>query len=931
MPGAIRSTGLAFRTAFGALAVFLVTFGAWTFVRHASSATDENLFVTSPSILYLRTGLAASPVQIYSLEKRLARSRDSLRAGDLIVSLNKKKLNALEEWNTALLAIPVDSTCIVAAFRPSENRYAGFRVSRALIGDSLVRVIPQTVAVVNVLPGGASDRAGMMLGDLIYRINGATFSNAQEADLILRQGHSGVATRYDVIRNDENLALAVTLVRFGFALNNLVYLIIGAFFIGTGVFIGMSAHRFDAGRLLGMWLLVLGFFLATNTLRREAGGEVFTTTRDILVLLSGFFSFPLGVHANALFPAVRSIQGWMRKLLWALYILAALSPLLLLPVQNQLVLAVMGAVGIILVAVFLFAQKGEGGEEKRVRLIVKIACIGSIAATGAGIILFSVLWGGILQPFIGVPLLIIPTSYLYLIGRYRLFGLDLRVRRNVQYMVLSVIWSLLLAGCLVPLFLWVAASEFSLPNIVVTGTSVEIGGAPPSDEGRRTMERGFGMLAAVAGWYALWRLRKGGQSVLDHMFFRTQFDYRRAAGEMAEVLARKLGLKELARGTAEILIDLMKVKRAGIFIFEDNGICCCHETTVMAAGGWEVICPRLDTGLINALSRVSGPVRTEYLPDPWKDLVGKNDFHSVVPIRSKERLTALLLLGEKMSETPLDADDLAFLDAAAKQMSVSIENSFLYEERAEKERMGHELEIARRIQLGSLPSQTPDIPGLDVAGLSLPAQEVGGDFFDYLNGDGGALTVIIGDVSGKGTSAALYMSKIQGILRSLNAFRVPPVELLARANDLLWPDLEPNAFVTALIAVFRPERHKVTVVRAGHLPLYLYRAATHAVERIIPKGMGLGLQFGDAFSSELEEKQIEVRGGDALVFASDGITEAQNELGEEFGEIRLLDILPTVSGQDAMQIRDRILEAVSLFTGQVDRHDDQTIVVVKLR
>ena len=155
-----------------------------------------------------------------------------------------------------------------------------------------------------------------------------------------------------------------------------------------------------------------------------------------------------------------------------------------------------------------------------------------------------------------------------------------------------------------------------------------------------------------------------------------------------------------------------------------------------------------------------------------EQLLVVHGFRCVVPIRSHDRLVGALLVGEKLAETSLNEEDLSFLSGVAKQSAVSIDNAFLYEEHAEKERMRHELNIARRIQLGSLPSVTPDVPGLDIAGLSVPALEVGGDFYDYLGWNGKEVMVVVGDVSGKGTSAALYMSKVQGILRSLYGFQL---------------------------------------------------------------------------------------------------------------------------------------------------------------
>ena len=305
----------------------------------------------------------------------------------------------------------------------------------------------------------------------------------------------------------------------------------------------------------------------------------------------------------------------------------------------------------------------------------------------------------------------------------------------------------------------------------------------------------------------------------------------------------------------------------------------------------------------------------------------------------------MLLIGEKMAESTFHQEDFAFLIAAATQASISIENAFLYEELAEKERLKRELEIARKIQLDSLPQSVPNIAGLDIAGISVPAMEVGGDFFDYLDdstelaeigstelaedGSREKLTVVVGDVSGKGTSAALYMSKVQGVLRSLHGFNLSPRELFIRANKLLCRDLEKRSFVTVSGAEFDPKKRTVDFSRAGHLPLLYYNAVRGSVERLVPKGLGLGLNDEQLFVNELKQTRINYHPGDVLLFVTDGVTEAHNGVADQFGEDRLERTLLSNVHASADKICNVILDEVKTFVGSAIQHDDQTIVVVK--
>jgi sigma-B regulation protein RsbU (phosphoserine phosphatase) len=487
----------------------------------------------------------------------------------------------------------------------------------------------------------------------------------------------------------------------------------------------------------------------------------------------------------------------------------------------------------------------------------------------------------------------------------------------------------------VGVFYFLTWSFFKLPllelpetNIVFTGTAIEINDIPETASQRNSSERIMLMVIGISVTFIVLRVRKIGQQFIDKKYYRQQYDYRRASLELGEILATTLTMEDLARGLVRKLSELMKLKRVGVLFFREEKCCSCISAHGFDGKIWEEFCVNNERELINSVRQFNNEFRIDYLPVLLKDEFHREGFQYGVPIRSKEKLIGVLLVGEKQSETTFHQEDLAFLSTTAKQASVAIENAFLYEELAEKERMKHELQIARRIQLDSLPQSTPKIKGLDIAGTSIPAMEVGGDFFDYLSNGNGALTVVIGDVSGKGTSAALYMSKVQGILRSLHGFDLSPKELFQRTNTLLCQDLEKRSFVTVLGVEFDPKKHSAVVSRAGHLPLWHFELKTKTVKKILPRGLGLGLNNASVFTAEMKEKKIQYKKGDIFLFATDGVTEAHNS-GADFGEERLQNILMEYSGRSAKEIQTHIITEIVAFVGEQEQHDDQTVVVVK--
>lgn len=904
-----------FRLLFGLMGAYLFALAVVSFYRVASKPTDENLFTNPPSHLYVTTAIA-SPGAL---------------PGDLITRIGATRVAAQEELEKALSSTSAD-VVLVEIIRPATGEKKQIQILKSLLAGGMVRDIGPTAQVIAVTQGGASDRAGMKTGDLIFQINGQRFKNSLDADRILAEGQVGKALLYNVLRDNKEIALHVTIAAIGVPFSLLVSTLSGALFIIMGMFLGMVRPRYRAARLSGLTFATFGYFIMVFLTRR--GGYVdlgLDLLRDVTLIVSVFLAIPLTTHASHYLPLERTelkSKGWILRVGYGLA-LAGITATVLFSMSGFLI----GLAILLLyttVIGFLYRKKASA-EYRRLNRVIKNGSI--VAAAGAFVVACYFAMTnqqqnvGYMSPF----LLLIPFAHLYTIGRYHLMDLDLRIRRNVQYILVTVIWDIAIAVAAFELLFWLQNSTLPIPNIRITATSVEILDTPLKLDHRIWLEKGILMLAAIAVVYAGWRVAKRGQQLIDRLFFRAHHDYRMAANELAEVMATKLNMVELAWGMVEKISSLLQLKRAGVLFFRDERLCCCQESYGFDGRTWAEFCISSHEELTEALQSVHDEASIETLPASIRDAFRTHGFLYLAPIRSKEKLVGALLVGEKRSEATYQQEDLDFLGVVAKQASVAIENAFLYERLAEQERMKHELAIARRIQLASLPQETPLVEGLEIAGASRPALEVGGDYFDYLNGEKGTITIVVGDVSGKGTSAALYMSKVQGIVRSLHAFKLAPRELLIRANQLLCRDMEKSSFVTTITGSFETASKRLVLARAGHLPLYHYRAEQGNVEKIISRGLGLGLEATEIFSSELEERIVPYRPSDVFVFVSDGVVEAERKGGDQFGEESLMRALGRHSDDDAATILRKIMDEVREFSGEEEQHDDQTIVVVKAR
>ena len=249
---------------------------------------------------------------------------------------------------------------------------------------------------------------------------------------------------------------------------------------------------------------------------------------------------------------------------------------------------------------------------------------------------------------------------------------------------------------------------------------------------------------------------------------------------------------------------------------------------------------------------------------------------------------------------------------------------------SERQRLKLELEIARRAQLQMLPQRLPEARGLDIAALSEPARQVGGDYYDFFHLNDDLLGFAIGDVSGKGMPAALYMTLLKGSLQSRASADTSPRSLLSHINRTFYRSAERITFVTLLYGVIDLKAGKLTFARAGHNPALIFRQHINEIHFLKPPGLGIGLEKGDVFDRTLAEETFSLQEGDTIVLFTDGLTEARNPENEEYGEERLTRLITSQPFHSADELLDRIRSGYNAFTGRAVQHDDLTCLVIRV-
>ncbi|MGB2867156.1 MAG: SpoIIE family protein phosphatase [Bacteroidota bacterium] len=352
--------------------------------------------------------------------------------------------------------------------------------------------------------------------------------------------------------------------------------------------------------------------------------------------------------------------------------------------------------------------------------------------------------------------------------------------------------------------------------------------------------------------------------------------------------------------------------------------------------GLEIVSSRLqeNPGSLDALQELCELKKPERTPNLLRQkhfrLAGaelhKLGIDAVIPMHIQNQTKGGILLGPRLRGGEYSNPDLEFLYSLGNLAIISIENARLFQEALEKQRMEDELQIAREIQQGLLPESLPPIPGFEVAALNISSKQVGGDYYDIILRDNKEFVLGIGDVSGKGTPAALLMANVQAALRALAPLKTSLASTTARINDLTCANTRGGSkFITFFWGVLDAASREFRYVNAGHNPPVLLRASG-LIEKLEKGGIILGIV---KTSTPYEEGLVTLSHGDMLVLYTDGVSEAMNAAGEDFTEEKLEEVLNagrTLSAQELIRHVQRALEAHTQGTPQ---SDDITLLVLK--
>jgi len=253
----------------------------------------------------------------------------------------------------------------------------------------------------------------------------------------------------------------------------------------------------------------------------------------------------------------------------------------------------------------------------------------------------------------------------------------------------------------------------------------------------------------------------------------------------------------------------------------------------------------------------------------------------------------------------------------------------VYSEASEKRRIDRDLDVAHDIQRILLPNAAPEIAGFEIAGLNIPASHVSGDYYDYIKLGEDRIGIAIADVSGKGIAASLIMGMCRSVLRLVAGSSQSAEAVLHEVNRQLYPDIREDMFISMAYLIVQKGSDELVLARAGHdAPLH-YHASDNSVVRINPPGMALGIDSGSVFNRVTSDFRVHLEAGDCLILYTDGVTEALDVNGLEFGISRLIEAVQASSPEGAPAILSRVTSDLKTFVGSYPQNDDITLIAIR--
>ena len=771
-----------------------------------------------------------------------------------------------------------------------------------------------------LLPGGVSEKAGLKVGDIIVAVNGVKYQDYFEFRQTLNQTTSGSNVIYTILRNSEILDINVNVYRY-FHLLFFIFSALGFGFLINGFLVGYSKPKDFTSQiffLLGC-AACLGLIL-------YGGVWYYIELFNFLwynYLIGLVFFFPLFFHFFTIFPTRYNFER-RKPIILTAYLYVIILELLMIINRftfkvESTIIQIINYTPIILlilgITLFIISYNKiqDHSHKKSLRIILYGFLIGGLGFIYYFFLFLPILMKTGLNSLLRVPtvlVLAIPISFGYSIFKYRILDTEFIIKKGLVFGIVTTV--------IVGLYLFLV---YVIDSLLVKYFT----------ENRQLLI--IGMIVIIT--FTFDYVNKRARMFVDRQFYRERYNYRKSLLKFSEELPYMKNIKEVINKLGSSINDTMGVTRVKVFLREKE-----YTDVIMNTYDRNDLQKEQDADLRNSVfdalfSKSKEPkllyeinLKELELNEKQKALIRDEKVVLSNPIFIKNKLIGAINFGEKPSGKAYSDEDIDLLNTLASQTAIAFENARLQKEELSKQKMEEELQIAKNIQMDLLPTRDSGIDGLDISGLTQPAKSIGGDFYDLIKLSEKRILIIVADVAGKGIPAALYMSKVQAMIKFAAKVFKTPKEILVEINKQIYEKFEKKTFVTMIIALFDLEKMKVSIARAGHTPVIF--SSNGNIEILKNQGMGLGLDCEQLFVSNLDETEMDIKHDNLFLFYSDGLSEAMNPNKEEFGIARILKMLEGKRNDSSKNINENLFNSLNEFRKSAEQNDDVTYVIVKV-
>lgn len=811
----------------------------------------------------------------------------------------------INSWSHTTIRTAYTVLMVVVMFMISINA-KDVLIDKVLSNDAcLWRNVPnkRMLCISDVIENGPAGKARIRNFDTLLAINDIPTEVDYQAQNILNSLPSGSLAKYRIKRGDvifethvkiekqtDIQYLSLLLLGVGFCMVASIVLwvnpkaMISIYFtnysIATALLLGFSHLNFVNSQFTYRdWLIFCGYVI---------GQIIYIPTA-----VRFFTTFPVRLRTNKYLFPILYLCGFLLLSAQIQAFFAPMSSGISRRIISNIVSLVTIGMPFLLFAIFIYSYFRRVEENRRAAL--RPILLTMFFSFGILIYFFVinkiVLNVLILQPNLLLPamgIIAIPLSFGYSIFKYGLMDLSEVLRRGLVYTATT---SSVAVGYVAIVF----GSSYVLGNYIGIGAARDIVMA----------------ISLVIFGFVFEPLKNLVQKSVDRVFYAERVDYQRALLDLSQDLPRLINSEHIINVLAFRIQHIMHVDAVGLVTFRDGEI----DRKIGLTVPKEMIDELLAT---HALRYVNAEHSSAF-----------GNVALIIPMLVQSNIIGAIAVGYKISGQLFSQSDIDLLSTVAVQAAIALENSRLHEATLEREKMQRELELARTLQESLLPASVPRFEHLDIAGCSLPAEYVGGDYFDYFILSPTKILLAIGDVSGKGVAAALYMAKLQGMMQIAARMAHSPKEILEKLNYELYGTIDKRSYITLTLALFDIEAERVTIARAGHTkPLLFMENAVHEIHSI---GLGLGLEKGLLFGKTLQEVEIPLKKGQIFLLYSDGLNEACNEQKDQFGISSISEILQdNASSESATILQNTLLRRLAEFIGKAEQHDDVTMICIRV-